>query len=120
MGERVFVVVHVAEVDVVAVVVDAGHQLHARRGAERRRMHVLVTDGPCRQRVEVRGAVSGASVTPDALRADVVGQYQDDVGAGFLLLGAPRGSYRQQAESGRSEFPVHGWVSFLWVSISQI
>ena len=119
MGERVVVVVHVSEIDIVAVVVDARHQLHARRGAERCRVHVFVADGPFGQRIEVRSVVTGASVASETFGSHVVGQYQDDVGARFLLRGASRGGDRQQAEPCRSEFPVHGWVSFLWVYVSQ-
>ena len=119
MGERVLVVVHVTEIDVVAVVVNARHQLHARWSAERCRVHVFVTDGPFGQRIEMRWPVTGASVASETFGAHVVGQYQDDVGARLLLRGASRGGNCQQAEPCRSEFPVHGWVSFLRVCVSQ-
>lgn len=119
MGERVLVVVHVTEIDVVAVVVNTRHQLHARRSAERCRVHVFVTDGPFGQRIEMRCPVTGASVASETFGAHVVGQYQDDVGARLLLRSASRGGNCQQAEPCRSEFPVHGWVSFLRVCVSQ-
>ena len=45
VGEGVLVVVHVSEVDIVSVVVDPGHELHARRGAEGHGVHVFESDG---------------------------------------------------------------------------
>ena len=45
VGEGMFVVVHVSEVDVVSVVVDAGHELHSGGGAERQGVHVFEADG---------------------------------------------------------------------------
>ena len=106
MAEGVFVVVHISEANVVAIVVDTRHKLHARRAAQRHGMHVLVKNAPLGQRVDVGRMVSRAAIAAETLLADVVGKVKHNVGTGLFGLLAATGE-RQQPETHGVDFSFH-------------
>ena len=69
-----------AEADVVSLVINAGHQLHPRRRADRLRVAVLKPHPPPGQTIEVWRRVRLTAVGRDALVAHVVRHDQHDVG----------------------------------------
>ena len=70
-----------AEFDVIPVVVDAGHDLDAGRGADWLRVGVVESDPAGRQGIEVRCLVLSGPVARQVLDPDVIGHDHDDVRA---------------------------------------
>ena len=77
--------VHVAERHVVAVVVETGHGLHSRGGAERLGVSVGVHQALGCEPVDVGGLIFGSALAYECFGSYVVRQEKDDVG---LLLRA--------------------------------
>ena len=79
VAERHLASLELAEADVVAHVVLAGHHLHPRRRAERLHVRVGEARAARRERVQVGRLVAAAAVAGQALVAEVVGEDHDDV-----------------------------------------
>ena len=80
LGEGGFVVVHIAEADVVAVVVLTGHQLHTRGRAQRLGVHIAEEKAVAGQRIDRVRVVGDAAHAAETFGADVVSQKKHDVG----------------------------------------
>lgn len=79
VGEGLFVAVHHAENDVIAVVIFAGHHLHAGGAAQGSGVGVSELHPASSEAVEVGGLVDVVAITGDSLSAEVVGHYEDYV-----------------------------------------
>ena len=65
--------------NVIAVVVNAGHDLHARRRANRLRMTMRKPQPAPGHLIQHRRRITGPPIGPNALVADVVGKYEYDI-----------------------------------------
>lgn len=106
LGEVGFVVIHIAEADVVAVVVLTGHQLHARGRTQRLGVHIGEEQAVAGQRIDRVRVVGDAAHAAETFGADVVRQKQHDVGTRIVLYRSVRtgtGRKRQCRKTGKTK-----------------